>query len=160
MQTQSLGESLNYRATSSPPCSGRNFSSLFGTRRELILLYTGLNFIHTLFMSRSPDPRTIIGTMGYSVRSFDSRGTGSLEQGMHWQDQSLNGRGSFSHADKPASLRLEAVRESDAGLYRCRVDFRQSPTRNSKVNLTVISEHISLFFIYFGLLYRIAARRS
>ncbi|XP_020281650.1 nephrin-like [Pseudomyrmex gracilis] len=72
------------------------------------------------------------------IYSFDTRGSDTLEQGNHWQAKSLERRAFFKYGELPAKLALEHVRENDAAVYRCRVDFKQSPTRNSKVNLTVI----------------------
>ncbi|ERL90004.1 hypothetical protein D910_07362 [Dendroctonus ponderosae] len=73
------------------------------------------------------------------VRSnFDVRGK-SLSDVVHWSDPQVFGhRAQFFTVPKPATLHLEKVLLEDQGIYRCRVDFRTNPTRNSALNLTVI----------------------
>lgn len=61
--------------------------------------------------------------------------------GRHWSDRSVTDRVRYAEdADGLAFLRVDSVRASDGGQYRCREDFEHSPTRNAFVQLNVISE--------------------
>ena len=44
------------------------------------------------------------------------------------------------HSEPTAVLALHGVAQEDAGTYRCRVDFKRSPTRYRKITLDVIGE--------------------
>ncbi|XP_049768069.1 hemicentin-2-like [Schistocerca cancellata] len=69
---------------------------------------------------------------------FDVRGK-PLGQATHWSDPEVFGsRAFFRTVSEPAVLRLEDVHLRDEGVYRCRVDFRNTPTRSAKFNLSVI----------------------
>ncbi|ENN77488.1 hypothetical protein YQE_06015, partial [Dendroctonus ponderosae] len=73
---------------------------------------------------------------------FDVRGK-SLSDVVHWSDPQVFGhRAQFFTVPKPATLHLEKVLLEDQGIYRCRVDFRTNPTRNSALNLTVIGKFV------------------
>uniref|UniRef100_A0A1B6DTE2 Ig-like domain-containing protein n=1 Tax=Clastoptera arizonana TaxID=38151 RepID=A0A1B6DTE2_9HEMI len=71
------------------------------------------------------------------VYSYDLRGKNAGKPN-HWKDDILGNRAYFRTVSEPATLSIENIRESDEADYRCRVDFRKSPTRNYKVKLTVI----------------------
>ena len=72
-----------------------------------------------------------------------------MEIGRHWNDGvNLGARARFENNDAaparaPSILWIDDLREEDRGAYRCRVDFRQAPTRNARINLEVIGERAS-----------------
>ncbi|XP_054746887.1 uncharacterized protein LOC129252242 [Anastrepha obliqua] len=75
---------------------------------------------------------------GEPIYNFDVRGR-QFGQARLWSSPLAFGtRAYFSSTSHPAQLKIDNVRIEDEGVYRCRVDFRNSPTRNLKINLTVI----------------------
>lgn len=73
--------------------------------------------------------------------SFDMRGK-PAHQARHWSDKEVFGeRAFFRTGPEPAMLVLEGVRRHDEGLYRCRVDFRNTPTRSFRYNLTIVGRY-------------------
>ncbi|CAH0400396.1 unnamed protein product [Chilo suppressalis] len=75
---------------------------------------------------------------GEPLYSYDIRGR-SMTQPKLWSSPSVfGGRAFFRGGATPAVLMVDDVQAADAGVYRCRVDFKNSPTRNLKVNFTVI----------------------
>ena len=48
----------------------------------------------------------------------------------------------FTHSEPTAVLALHGVTQEDAGTYRCRVDFKRSPTRYRKIALDVIGKFL------------------
>ena len=64
-----------------------------------------------------------------------------------WSEEGPRGFGARAVFDPELmKLRIEGIQASEGGLYRCRLDFRRSPTRNVLVNLTVIGKRIRVHF--------------
>ncbi|MPC92683.1 hypothetical protein E2C01_087787 [Portunus trituberculatus] len=57
---------------------------------------------------------------------------------MHWS--ALGERAHFNLTSTPTGLHIIRVEPQDHGEYRCRVDFRRSPTRNLQVKLLVVGK--------------------
>ncbi|CAH2095619.1 unnamed protein product [Euphydryas editha] len=74
----------------------------------------------------------------YATSTFDVRGR-SFNKALHWSDPLAFGkRAHFITMSRPSSLTVDAVQLDDEGVYRCRVDFKNSPTRNFQIRLNVI----------------------
>ncbi|XP_071744749.1 neural cell adhesion molecule 2 isoform X2 [Lepeophtheirus salmonis] len=75
---------------------------------------------------------------GKPLYSFDVRGR-LEDDAKHWSAKHPFGnRAYFRVGNDPTFLLIDAIRLEDEGVYRCRVDYRNSPTRNIKLNLTVV----------------------
>ncbi|XP_011872251.1 PREDICTED: hemicentin-1-like isoform X2 [Vollenhovia emeryi] len=74
---------------------------------------------------------------GEPLYSYDARSR-QFGKAKLWSATHFWGHRASFRASPPAQLTLQDLRQSDEGVYRCRVDFRNSPTKNLKVNLTVI----------------------
>ncbi|KAH8417802.1 hypothetical protein KR222_006040, partial [Zaprionus bogoriensis] len=81
-------------------------------------------------------------TTGIPLYSLDSRG-GNVKLAPHAAIASdLGQRLFFSIGDNPKDSRLQIkqVKPEDGGVYRCRIDFFNSPTRNFRHNLTLVGK--------------------
>ncbi|XP_055603290.1 hemicentin-1 isoform X2 [Uranotaenia lowii] len=75
------------------------------------------------------------------IYSYDTRTESNKETPSHWRDGNILGdRANFKPMrDKSrAELVISPVLKKDAGVFRCRVDFSLSPTKNSNVNLEIV----------------------
>ncbi|XP_023317761.1 protein turtle [Trichogramma pretiosum] len=73
-----------------------------------------------------------------SIYSVDARDR-DLTYAEKWSDdEAFSTRATFLQDKQPAMLGIDHIREDEAGIYRCRVEFQVGQTRNSKVNLSVI----------------------
>ncbi|KAK6638619.1 hypothetical protein RUM43_006886 [Polyplax serrata] len=89
--------------------------------------------------------REDLGTPIYTVDTRDR----SILQADRWSADNVFANRAYFMPDKvPAELGVDHVKESDAGVYRCRVDFRKAQTRNTRVNLTVIEGKQKTFQIW------------
>ena len=80
------------------------------------------------------------------VNSYDARNS-AWNKGGRWSDEfQLGDRAYFDLSTSPAVLRVDKIQKEEAGIYRCRVDFKSAPTRNVLVNLTLIGNKSFLSF--------------
>lgn len=77
------------------------------------------------------------GDYGIPIYSLDARDQ-PMSKARHFPGQDLGTRAYFDVSAKPPVLRIDPVLESDAGEYRCRVDYSRQRTQHRNVNLTVI----------------------
>uniref|UniRef100_A0A182M9C5 Ig-like domain-containing protein n=1 Tax=Anopheles culicifacies TaxID=139723 RepID=A0A182M9C5_9DIPT len=74
---------------------------------------------------------------GVEQKNYDVRGR-QFSKALYWSETSAFGpRAYFVTISKPAALSVDNIQLDDEGVYRCRVDFQNSPTRNHRINLTV-----------------------
>ncbi|XP_072390735.1 neural cell adhesion molecule 1 isoform X2 [Diabrotica undecimpunctata] len=80
--------------------------------------------------------------LGMPLYSLDAR-DGPIDKASHLaMSDDLGSRSYFVTEDEPskARLRIQNVNMHDQGVFRCRVDFVNSPTRNYQVNLTLVAQ--------------------
>ncbi|XP_066997065.2 neural cell adhesion molecule 2 [Anabrus simplex] len=78
-------------------------------------------------------------TTGIPLYSLDAR-EGDVSKAQHWAiSNDLGARTDFqTSGPSMGRLRIKNVRLDDEGVFRCRIDFFNSPTVNYRINLTII----------------------
>ena len=74
------------------------------------------------------------GDDGEPIYTFDARSSDPLDP-HHWSEEEprgLGSRASLVTSPHPAQLVIVGVKDSDAGIYRCRVDFKVSETLTTR----------------------------
>ncbi|RWS23969.1 protein turtle B-like protein [Leptotrombidium deliense] len=71
------------------------------------------------------------------IYTLDAR-KGDLDQARTLTAPSLDARAYFNLNNRPAFLQIDPIRLTDAGDYRCRVDFKKARTVNTVISLKVI----------------------
>ncbi|XP_014475173.1 PREDICTED: hemicentin-2-like [Dinoponera quadriceps] len=75
---------------------------------------------------------------GEPIYSMDARGR-QITQAKLWSDPYVFGERAVMRTNvKPTELEIDPLESTDGGVYRCRVDFKNSPTKNQRINLVVI----------------------
>ena len=80
--------------------------------------------------------------MLFFLNSYDARDE-VWNLGARWSDEFVfGGRAYFDLSSIPADscLRVDRIQKVEEAVYRCRVDFKSAPTRNTLVNVSVIGE--------------------
>ncbi|KAA0193001.1 hypothetical protein HAZT_HAZT004392 [Hyalella azteca] len=88
---------------------------------------TSVPVIFLWYKGESPEP----------FYSYDLRAHG---KGRHWSDETKFGRRVHFSLTPAYVLTMTAVRSSDAGVYRCRVDYDRGPSKTMALNLHVVGE--------------------
>lgn len=111
-----------------------------GSKRNEIALHC--TAVHTSIQLNSTQHNAIATcTHKFTTRSVDIRDR-DFKAAKRWSDEMVfANRAYFLFEKQPGELAVQNAKESDSGIYRCRVDFKVAQTRNSKVNLTVIRKY-------------------
>ncbi|XP_033322506.1 protein turtle homolog A isoform X1 [Megalopta genalis] len=73
------------------------------------------------------------------IYTYDGRGGRQFDSTRLWSSPTALGKRAFFVTESnPAHLTIDRLQLNDEGIYSCRVDFKNSPTRKQKINLTVI----------------------
>lgn len=75
------------------------------------------------------------------IYSVDARNS-PLENAKHFPGVTLASRAQFETFTRPSMLKIEPVQKEDAGVYRCRVDYRWARTFTHSMILNVIGKYL------------------
>ena len=64
-----------------------------------------------------------------------------------FQDPKFGSRAFFRHSSESAQMIVSSVTLEDAGIYKCRVDFKQSPTMTTSIELKVAKSQKAFSFL-------------
>ncbi|GFS69921.1 ig-like domain-containing protein [Nephila pilipes] len=82
---------------------------------------------------------------GSPIYSIDARDA-SLHTARHFPSNNMSSRAYFNATGTPSVLKIDGVRKSEEGMYRCRVEYRRSRTETTDILLTVIGKGRHYFF--------------